>query len=134
LYSIILPIKYTRDIYMKIKPSVVTEYVYVEKENDWVDPDSLYSQQHLVGNVPIENILQRIHPGNKLPKPLENYGVPVGLLVVPKTCSRMQGGTIIKKHDNPPAVIDDDHHEKLMKFIHIYTEKKTGAKTHKKRS
>jgi hypothetical protein len=123
---------------MHIKPPIIEKYVYVEKANDWIDTDSFHSQQHLVGNVPIENILQQTHWENKLPKPLENYGIPVGLYVMHPPCSRMQGGGIIpKKHDKPPSVINDDDHEKLLKFIHIYTgksENRVRNKTHKKRS
>lgn len=122
---------------MHIKPHIIEKYVYVEKANDWIDPDSFHSQQHLVGNVPIENILQQSHWENKLPKPLENYGIPVGLYVM-HPCSRMQGGGIIpKKHDKPPLVVSDDDHEKLLKFIHIYTgksENRVRNKTYKKRS
>ena len=126
---------------MNIIPSIITKYAYVEKDNDWIDPDSLHSQHHLVGNVPIEDILQRMNQGFHLPKSLENYGVPVGLLVMPQTCSHMQGGggVIKKKHQELPDTISDNDHERLMKFIHIYTDKgikgikNKNDKTHKKR-
>jgi hypothetical protein len=122
---------------MNIIPSIITKYAYVEKDNDWIDPDSLHSQHHLVGNVPIEDILQRMNQGFNLPKSLENYGVPVGLLVMPQTCSQMQGGGgIKKKHQELPHTISDNDHERLMKFIHIYTDKgikNKNDKTHKKR-
>ena len=148
-------------MYMNIIPSIITKYAYVEKDNDWIDPDSLHSQHHLVGNVPIEDILQRMNQGFHLPKSLENYGVPVGLLVMPQTCSQMHGGQgsneamnpttnvigdrrspetfgggIKKKHQELPHTISDNDHERLMKFIHIYTDKgirKKNDKTHKKR-
>ena len=173
-------------MYMNIIPSIITKYAYVEKDNDWIDPDSLHSQHHLVGNVPIEDILQRMNQGFHLPKSLENYGVPVGLLVMPnssgyrrlptelvvggvnaplpQTCSHMQGGqgsseamnpttnvigdrrsletfggVIKKKHQELPHTISDNDHERLMKFIHIYTDKgikgikNKNDKTHKKR-
>lgn len=148
---------------MNIIPSIITKYAYVEKDNDWIDPDSLHSQHHLVGNVPIEDILQHMNQGFHLPKSLENYGVPVGLLVMPnssgyrrlptelvvgganaplpQTCSHMQGGggVIKKKHQELPDTISDNDHERLMKFIHIYTDKgikgikNKNDKTHKKR-
>ena len=151
-------------MYMNIIPSIITKYAYVEKDNDWIDPDSLHSQHHLVGNVPIEDILQRMNQGFHLPKSLENYGVPVGLLVMPnssgyrrlptelvvggvnaplpQTCYQMHGGgggVIKKKHQELPHTISDNDHERLMKFIHIYTDKgikgikNKNDKTHKKR-
>lgn len=125
---------------MNIIPSIITKYAYVEKENDWIDQDSLYSQHHLVGNVPIENILQRMNHTFNLPKSLENYGVPVGLLVMPQTCSHIYGGqkeitsnVIKKKHQELPPIINDHEHERLMQFIHIYTGKNKNDKTQKKR-
>jgi len=124
---------------MNIIPSIITKYNYIEKNNDWIDPDSLHSQHHLVGNVPIEDILQRMNHGFHLPKSLENYGVPVGLLVMPQTCSHMHGGgggVIKKKHQEVPDTISDNDHERLMKFIHIYSDKgikNKNVKTHKKR-
>jgi hypothetical protein len=96
--------------------SFVEKYKYIEKENNWKDPESFKSQTHLVGGMSLDNI-------TTVPKALENYGIPAGLVVIPPNKFYYDGGSkerTSNKSEEIARLITEEEHNSLEKLINVY--------------
>jgi len=120
---------------MDIHKSFVENYSFIEKEHSWIDPESFINQKQLVGGYPIHKILKN---NTEKYKQLENYGIPAGLVLIPKTNNRFFGGKpihSIKKNENLENEnkedinpIKEDDHTRLFNLINIYKNKNSKTK------
>lgn len=104
---------------MLIQKSILEKYKFIQKENDWHDKESHFSQRRLVGGLPINELL----PDDKKIKQLENFGIPVGLVLKKSDMvSYIHGGSLPRKVPHVvPSVIKENEESNLIKdLIQIY--------------
>lgn len=119
---------------MKVEKSFVENYHFVEKQNTWMDKDSVNPQTFLVGAYPVNSILKTDKIGR-----WDDYGIPAGLVMFSgkkyTSVGGGEGGAIARSPiDHIPVHVDDVQNERLMNLIHVYTrEARPVTNTHKTR-
>jgi hypothetical protein len=117
---------------MFIQKSVLEKYKFIQKENVWQDKESHFNQRQLVGGLSINELLTN----DKKIKQLENYGIPVGLVLKKSDMvSYIHGGSLPKKipHVVPPVIKENEESTLMKDLIQIYKNdnRNENAKTRK---